>query len=620
MQSRFITRFTQQCMRASGIGWCLSALSCASGSGAGPSPGDRSVETRRDTQSDQLSAHQSAGVVQARNGTECGDGIDNDGDGYVDAAFDPGCYSSVDPTEAAGRRSEEAGFTTFEFGPDSRIVYVSNQGSDSFDGSSPERAVATLTRAAGLVRDGHHDFILLRRGDTFRDQELGRFKSGRDAEHPLVIASYGHASELPRIELTGYFIDHNGATRSNLALLDLHLVQIEKDPEDPAFTGTGSGGLRFVGSGQNLLVEGCHLEYVELIVQSYGKGGKYENVSVRHNVVEKSYHAGTCVPGDPRGNIKLRPSGMYASHVEGLNIEGNLFDHNGWNEDVETACATIYNHNVYLNANGLKLVDNIFARASSMHVKLRSDRPRDMIGTEISDNFFIQGEIGISMGGEGRDPARFVDTKISSNVFYDIGRSQPTQRGLAWGVDTKDHENLLIEKNLFLRREGHSGNNTYGLQLGGTQRTTVARDNLFYGGYGRSLSIFSDAGHTDVSIIANRFFDPGSAARFVEHAGPLVGYTYENNGYLASEQARFRVGKNKVHFNEWKVQSGDDQAHELDPVADPQHSLESYSESLGYGATLEQFLNKATKRSRLLWDERISARLINAHLRQNVMR
>src|SRR5690606_1053735 len=109
---------------------------------------------------------------------ECDDGIDNDGDGVTDWHGDFGCYGPAHQTEAALPRADEDGFTTFELPADSVVIYVSNDGDDGDDGLTPATAVASLTHAAGLVRDGEHDFILLRRGDVWRDQKLNRFKSG----------------------------------------------------------------------------------------------------------------------------------------------------------------------------------------------------------------------------------------------------------------------------------------------------------------------------------------------------------------------------------------------------------------------------------------------------------
>ena len=181
--------------------------------------------------------------------SECTHGIDHDGDDYTDWQNDPGCFGPGDSTEAALPRDQEHGFTTFDVGSDSVVVYVSQDGDDSADGLSPETAVQTLTHAASLLRDGHGDFMLLKRGHTWRGESLGRFLSGQDAAHPMVISSYGDSMELPPVELDGNFIDHNGQACSFVSVVGLHFVVYPKDPADAAFDGATDGGFRYVGGG-----------------------------------------------------------------------------------------------------------------------------------------------------------------------------------------------------------------------------------------------------------------------------------------------------------------------------------------------------------------------------------
>ncbi len=104
-------------------------------------------------------------------------------------------------------------------------------------------------------------------------------------------------------------------------------------------------------------MEGCHLEFGGIIVQSYDLRLRRTWRSAA-TYLERLYYAfDNCT--------SVGPSGMYSSHVERLTIEGNLFDHNGWNEDVENGCATRFNHNLCLNGNDLTVRDNILSRASS---------------------------------------------------------------------------------------------------------------------------------------------------------------------------------------------------------------------------------------------------------------
>ena len=57
-----------------------------------------------------------------------------------------------------------------------------------------------------------------------------------------------------------------------------------------------------------------------------------------------------------------------------LTIEGNLFDHNGWNPDIPGAEATTFNQNVYLQVGvtGVVFSGNVSARAAGAGCRPRS--------------------------------------------------------------------------------------------------------------------------------------------------------------------------------------------------------------------------------------------------------
>jgi hypothetical protein len=435
----------------------------------------------------------------------------------------------------------------------------------------------------------------------------------------MVIASYGDSKELPRIAAGDFFINHDGQVRSFVAVVGLHFVVSNRDPTDPAFDGAGDGVFRYVGSGSNLLIEGCHLEYGEIVVQSYGTG-VYADVDVRRNVIQKAYHAGTCLPGNPNGDSTYRPSGMYSSHVERLTVEGNVFDHNGWNEDVPTACATIYNHNLYLNGNDLVIRDNILARASSIQIKLRSDTTGDMNGTVIENNTFVEGEIGVSIGGNSQEAYRFSSSAIRRNVMTDIGRSQPTTRTLAWGVDVQDNDGLTIESNHFLNQRQSGVDNSYALNIAGTtERSVTVQSNLFYRIQSRSLIANSVAGHESIRISDNTFADPDQGSCLIDHNGSYAGYTYQSNRYLSSaaQGSWFCLDSGNSSIDVWKTTSGEADATALTSLgfADPDRNVETYSASLGLASDLASFLAKARAQTRLDWNTALTAPAVNDYIR-----
>jgi len=553
----------------------------------------------------------SAGEGGSSGVTECNDGIDNDGDGLVDWQRDLGCANAGDDDEAAAPRDQEGGFTTFDIGPDSQVVYVSSsEGDDGNGGTAPDDAVATLARGAELVRDGENDFMLLRRGDVWRGEALGRFKSGKDAAHPLVIASYGASEDRPRLEVEKHFINHNGKPRSFVAIIGLEIISYPKIPSDAAFDGETGGGFRYVGGGQGHLIEGCHLKHGELVVQSYG-GNHYEDVEVRRNVIDLNYHVNTCGQ-----NSAFRPSGMYASHVTNLTIEGNVFDHNGWNEDVSSACATMYNHNMYLNADGLVIRDNIIARASSMGIKMRSDNTGDAENLLFENNFLVDGEIGIGIGGNTSEPARFSDVTIRNNVFSQIGMGNPTERNFSWMLGVTDNAQALIEGNYFLHQPWYD--NAFGISLGGGSASDITvTDNLFYGLRRRALRVKAKSAWSNVSVDGNRFVDTELGSCLVDHEGGFSDITYANNEYLGTDGTDwFCVDGNRRSMSEWESDSGESGASTFTGTfTDPDRTISTYAQSLGAGDSLESFLEVARQQSRLTWRADMTAGAVNDYIR-----
>lgn len=554
--------------------------------------------------------------VRATGQGECADGIDNDQDGLVDWVYDTGCYGETDGSEAARPRAQEDGFTTFEIGPDSRAVYVSSQGSDERLGQTPKMAVRTLARAAELVRDGYHDFILLRRGDTWRDEQLGRFKSGRDGAHPLVIASYGASKERPVILVRDDFLDHAGKPRSFVALLDLHLEIYTQDPKDPAFTGKSSNLVSYIGGGAHLLIEGCRLHYGELVIGSPAFP-VYESVEIRRNTIDHVYHVGTCKAGDPNGDPAYRPSGMYSSHVDHLLVEENTFDHNGWSEEVEAACATIYNHNIYLNAHHLVIRGNIFLRPSSVHAKLRSDVPDGMTDILVEDNFFAEGEVGVSIGGNTFEKRRFVNSIIRRNVFYGIGSTRPTGRNLAWGIWVQGVDGLVVSDNMFLRQDAPGVENSYGIELSHSARNVDIAHNLFFRVQTASVSVKRKGEREKITVRDNLFINDGVRGAVVSHMDGFENYQYSGNRYVGGHGDKlFSTPRGPAHFEGWVRQSGEANGRmiPMPTLKDTSRDLSSYAQTLGVGPTLGDYAAALSSMGRLNWRPQLLAPALNAYI------
>lgn len=522
--------------------------------------------------------------------------------------------SSVEPHgRSTSTTNQVEGFSTFVPDATSRVIHVSSsEGSDELDGTSPSRAVKTLAKGASLIRDGEYDFLLLKRGDTFRDVRLGAFKSGASRERPLVLSSYGSDDARPVIELTTNFIDHHGLRRDHVALLGLEFVAVGQVPEDPAFTGDQDSGLRLVGGGTGWLIEDCHFVHAEIVVQSYG-GHKYSNLRFRRNIVERAYHVNTCGQ-----NKAHRPSGIYMSKADDVLIEENLFDHNGWNEDrVKSACATMYNHNLYLNANRLTVRGNLIFRASSMGIKMRSDQTGGIQGLTFEDNLFVDGEIGLSVGGNKHFEDRFIDVTIRNNVFSEVGASNPTDRNFAWLLDLEDNSRTLVEGNYFLHTESERG---FGLQLRGkSQKDVRVQNNLFYSLAANHLLFSSKTRYEGVRIQKNRIIDPKHDACLVTFDEPrrATGIQFRDNAYLGSkEKAWFCLGDRRVGLEEWVKFSGEKNATTFrSSPSHPHRTVATYAKSLGAEQSVSAFLSMAMKQSRLSFRKELTAPVVNEYLR-----
>ena len=538
---------------------------------------------------------------------DCNDGIDNDGDGYTDWGMDLGCANANDD-EISGPRDQEGGFTTYDPGADSLLIYVSSSGGDDAnDGSSPDKAVKTLARGAELVRDGENDFMLLKRGDTWHGEKLDRFKSGKDATHPLVIASYGESEKMPRVEVDTNFIDHNGKPRSFVHVVGLEIVSYPKIPGGADFDGATGGGFRYVGGGDGLLIEGCHLLYGEMVLQSFGTE-HYDGIEVRRNVIEQSYHVDTCGQSST-----YRPSGIYSSHVQNLLIEENVLDHNGWNEDVSSACASMFNHDMYLNADHLVIRGNVIARASSMGIKMRSDTTGDADDLVFEDNLLVDGEIGIGIGGNSSEPDRFSNVQLKNNVFTQIGLGNPTNRNFAWMLDIADNATAMVEGNYFLHQPWYQ--NAYGISMAsGSASDITISSNLFYDLKGRGISLKPQSGWSNVKVTKNRIIDATNGSCLVDHQGSFANVSYADNQYGGT--LRLCVDNKDVDLAGWKAASGESTASQWSgSFSDPDRTVGTYAGTLGLPATLEGYLGEARKQSRLTWRSDLEASAVNDYIR-----
>jgi hypothetical protein len=240
--------------------------------------------------------------------------------------------------------------------------------------------------------------------------------------------------------------------------------------EDKFIQGVAYVDLKFAsrlslhGGGQDILIERC----VGLFdLQGNRQNGlpttPLTNLQFRLNVVADAWTP----------TASAHAHGLFAFNVTGLLLEGNIFDHNGWDPAGTRATppdqggATPLNHNIYLARPGSGHVVrfNYISRASSHGIHLRN-------GGHLHDNLFVRNPIGwqYGYGGDGNYDKYGLTGPgtVERNIGLDaddINTSNGNVRGLfGWitnAVGVKIDNNLAIDNttslvnDAFLQLERH---------------------------------------------------------------------------------------------------------------------------------------------------------------------
>lgn len=134
-------------------------------------------------------------------------------------------------------------------------------------------------------------------------------------------------------------------------------------------------------------------------------------------------------------------SGLYIDRTDGIEITGNVFDHNGWSA---TSVRTMRNHNVYIHGScsPAAITGNVFANAASHGLQARS-------GGVVGGNVFLDNPIHLSYGlvnGGGPVFAGGVTGAITDNVLMGSADIAPNlERGMA--IQVGNVRQLTIARN-----------------------------------------------------------------------------------------------------------------------------------------------------------------------------
>lgn len=507
--------------------------------------------------------------------------------------------------------TDASGWTVVGPSADTNVIYVSSSaGNDANSGRSESSPVKTIARGRGLLRNGMPDHMLLKRGDTWYEPLSAAewTLSGRDADEPMLVSSYGDAGAARPLLKTGAKrgFDLNGKPVHDLVIKGLHFQAHTRDPDSSGFTGSSGGdtGIRLVGAARRILIEDNYVESYQQNVSVMDWNGRPADITLRRNVVADAY--ATSSGG--------KSQGLYVDSSDRVTIEGNLFDHNGWDERVSWAVASQYNHNVYIQntTTGIVVRDNIVANGSSHGVQARS-------GGEVRNNLFLRNAVGLSFGfvnGAALTPGGVTGT-VDGNVFLDSRDINGVSRG--WGVEINNlrpDAGVAVRNNVFAHDTRGTGaairldtgaGVTNASQGVGINDLTV-EDNITYkwhqGFYTNYQFVNGGAGLTgynDVTV-RNNDFQQMSATKMVRHGQPVStaedrwsGNRYADTNLPTSDW--FDIGGTRTPLETWRSKAEPTALSSTAAYADPNRTISTYSASLGGESSLNGFLREARKQS-----------------------
>ena len=564
-----------------------------------------------------------------------------------------GGSGNTPPPEQAGYNpitltKDNAGWTVFTPAADSRIIYVSTSGDnataqaytpgDAAIGADPFHPVGTIKpfatfAAARLVaRDGYPDWILFKRGDAFSGVSINP-KSGRSATEFALISSYG-TGPLPVLKpAAGSSMLVRASTGNSLAYFaftNLDCYAAAHDPSsgeyDPVESKVASGFslLTDTGTIRQVLLEGVRFRFFRLNdMQVYGATGTIKEIAIRRCAMLDTYQdAG-------------HSQGFYAHKVTGLLLEECVLDHNGWyqqNDGTSTVLvgeATMFNHNTYFSGcHNITFRNNIFLRGSSMNNKFTAnDGAASASNIVLQGNLYLDGEIGIGIGGNVNTPYKFKNISITDNVFTEIGRSQPTGRTLGWGIEIADWDGGTVQRNYFLHNTTPTVRNTFGMSITGGTRDVTISDNVIYnqnatGTNGTSYGLYLANRDTKSNIVvrSNLIQEPVNPLYLANLQAPADagGYLFSGNRYYLPDSAAsraFLINNANSTFAAWALLLNDSSLFGAIAFAQPTRSIATYQASLGATATIDAFIAACRAQSRVNWDSRYTAPTVTAWLK-----
>jgi hypothetical protein len=541
---------------------------------------------------------------------------------------------------------DENGWSLLTPSADSRLIYVASSGGDNgtartylpgdaeigddpFNPAGEIRPYATIDAALTQARDGYPDYILLKRGNIWERDAGIAMKAGRSVDERAVLGYYGADPARPMVRNNGVNLDD----ASYSAVIGIRFTASRRNPDSADFVGlanvTNIQGFHVLGGYGNsvvggLLIEDCWFDWFSgntLQSPEAGGGPVLTDVIIRRNIITNNY------------STLSHSQGIFSAYASVL-LEENVFDHNGWYRQAYSGAtqadgvATMFNHNTYFaESRDTIFRNNLFMRSASINNKFTSNTAsgtNEVLAWNIllNDNLYIDGEIGISLGGndDQDNGPRWRDIYITNNVMMHIGRSQPTNRTLGWGLDVDDWDGGLVKGNIFTGWGDDAVRNTYAIHAQGHTTGVEYSDNIAFNvAGGQPLVQFLDGGiHSGVAFFGNEI-QGSDRQRLLLYALTETGGFHDNYYYSEADESEWfsATGARYTSLADYRALSGDHTSVAgTRNYADPGRTIETYLADLGYSPDMDSFAAELKKQSKFNWRGELTAKAINAHIRE----
>jgi len=537
-------------------------------------------------------------------------------------AFNTISWTTV-PTAAVGEREIHVAVGGSDTGS-----YGDDMGGGEIMGDS-NNPFATPGYGKGFMRSGHGDRLMLNKGDTW-DESLGTWTlSGESAARPMVVMSYGTGARP--ILRTG---SSNGISTSG-AISHFWLKGIEFYGH--TFNGADTTyGIAFNPAvHNNVLIENCcaHSYRYGIYLSGQQVGSVYTWVGMATNFTVRGNTVYDC-HRDVFGYTSQAgvSAGMYTYNINGLLVEFNCFQRNGFNNPtyINYLRRNIYHDNVNLNAiyrsnllfgtdgiqlrAGGELTGNVISQACSAITLGAGSIPVQTTGVVVTceDNVILEGQDRLAAAqirNSGITVSNVTGGTIKRNIVASGGCVDATLTPCAWWFSNTasylhNCRNTVIQDNIAHNWGG------YGLYFDGPLGNYAA--NTFSNNVIQNPdnTVFYEGGGEDGQVVqASAAFTGGVGAQFA----------FSDNHYNKAAGAGVDVRQNSVNisFATWFSQTGDSGSLDAEVTYDdPDRTIGTYNVTLGGADDHTEFEDACVAMDEDTWDDDYTAPAVVAYIKE----